>query len=570
MRRPLLPVLPLATVLLGTGCFTDIFAHGDALLPDSDTSDETSSTTEEPTPTSSSDTGDVTTVDEITSGTSSAAPGTDTGAPANEPPVITLFDGIPDFIGEAGPVLLQLAASADVDTVRLSLDDEVLADGLKPGDFPRKHEFLSAADNGPARRFAVRVEDGEGLTAEAEATVSVLLPVSGADKCVFEDPDRGAVSSVVGALKYTDKAIVAVGWRDTGAGPRMTLWRLDPNTCALLGGGPRTISDWSAVPGFAALTSVGAAIDVDATHNLVVAGNFIVAGEPQSYVALLNPGGSLLWEHAGVAGDEVAGVAAATGQFRDRILVVGSRRTSDNPVLTDGAIWMYQTLGNEVFTAPPTILRAPFTDAEKVEDEDNGLSEWVRAVVIEPDTGNAIAVGERKFKPDVNDPFSRAFIVRIHPLGAVLGAPWTSSADTGFVNDAAQSVAVCGDEIVAGGWTRDKPGDAPLQPMIFWIDADGSSKQQRLDVALAPSQTSGIACDREHKIVSAGTRTAGPSDAQVFMVEGPQGPRTTYEAGVPGDDGASAVACDSRGFCGWGGFRSKDGKPYAVVRVHHP
>ena len=54
------------------------------------------------------------------------------------------------------------------------------------------------------------------------------------------------------------------------------------------------------------------------------------------------------------------------------------------------------------------------------------------------------------------------------------------------------------------------------------------------------------------------------------MIEGPEGARVTYDAGVPGDDGATTAACDPRGFCGWGGFRSENAKPYAVVRVHHP
>lgn len=41
-------------------------------------------------------------------------------------------------------------------------------------------------------------------------------------------------------------------------------------------------------------------------------------------------------------------------------------------------------------------------------------------------------------------------------------------------------------------------------------------------------------------------------------------------AGSSGNDGAGAIACDALDFCGWGGYRTANGKPYAVVRVHHP
>ena len=568
-RTPSLSLsLSLAGGLLASGCFADLFAHGDALLPDSDTSDDSTSTSEPMLPTTGEPGLQTATGDEQS--TSTTEPGSGTGASANVPPEIVLFDGVPDFIGEAGPVTLQLVASEDVVSVRLSLDDEVLADDLTPADFPRQHFFLSAADNGPARSFRVVVEDDEGLTAAAMATVAVLLPAAGAEKCIFEDPGLGEVVSGVAALEYTPKAIFAVGSRDTGAGPRLTVWKLDPDTCKLQDGWPRTLANWTEQPALVNLTSVGAAVDVDATENIVVAGNFLVAGEPRSYVALLNPGGSLLWEHAGQLGDEVTGVAVATGQFTDRTFVVGSRRTSDAPVRTDGAIWMYQTVNNSVAVAPPTILRAPFTEQETELDEGNKLSEVVRAVVIDPGTDNALVVGERAFGPNMMMTHTRAFAVMVHPLGDVVGAPWTSPAATWFPHDAARSVAVCGDGFVAGGWTREDVVDAEPRPMSFWIEPDGTSLEQRAELTLTATETHGIACDREHKVVSAGTRSAGGTDAKVFMVPGPLGPRTLYEEGVAGNDGANAVACDPDGFCGWGGYRSANGKPYAVVRVHHP
>jgi hypothetical protein len=72
------------------------------------------------------------------------------------------------------------------------------------------------------------------------------------------------------------------------------------------------------------------------------------------------------------------------------------------------------------------------------------------------------------------------------------------------------------------------------------------------------------------KIVSAATRSSGFPDAQVFTVVGTSDTPVWYEQGAADADGAGAVACDHRGFCGWGGYRTTNAKPYAVVRVHHP
>lgn len=501
-------------------------------------------------------------------------PETTTGAMINLPPTIELFTVTPKDpnemqLSEAGPAELQLVASDDVVKVRLSLDGVELAKNLKLGDFPREWDALSAKDNGLAREFEVVVENAEGLTANATAHLDVQLPQTGAEKCSFEDPGKGAVTSVIAALKYTPDAIVAVGTRETDVGLRLTVWKLGSDKCEVLTGWPRSIVDWTANDTFAAMTSIGVAVDVDEAGNIIVAGNFVVGGNLKSYVARLTPDGARQWEQDGQVGDEVRGVAGAAAQFKNRVFVVGARRTNDVPVRTDGAVWVFIADEKSVFIQPPVILKAPFTPDEVV-DEQNQRSEKLHAVVIEPGTGYALAVGEREFWPGDVNAYSRAFTVRVHPLGDVVGKPWTSKADASLPHDAARSVAVCGDGFMAGGWTRDEPVDAKPQPMIFWVGADGSSTQHRPEPQLPSTQTQGIACDKEGKIVSAGTRTAGSPDAQVFTVLDPFGPRTPYETGVQGDDGAGAVACDWRGICSWGGFRTANMKPYAFVQVHHP
>ena len=105
---------------------------------------------------------------------------------------------------------------------------------------------------------------------------------------------------------------------------------------------------------------------------------------------------------------------------------------------------------------------------------------------------------------------------------------------------------------------------------MLWLDDDASFLEHRHLPQFSGTEIHGIACDREGKVVSAGTRSAGPLDAQVFTVAGKSDTPVWYETGVADDDEARAVACDLRGFCAWGGFRTANGKPYAVIRVHHP
>ena len=571
--------LPIA--VLCSGCLGDTWEQLQEHFTEPATSGGDSSTTTDASPTTTEDVespvASVTgSTEETTSSSTDPGPGmTMTGDPdENLPPKIELFEvtdiiGSPiDHISEAGKVLLQLKVSADAVKVRLYLDDAMLGE-LTPAEFPYPWEAISAKDNGPKRIFKAVALDAEELTDEETAQVGVQLPASGAPKCLFEDPGKGAVVSIISAVKYTSEAIIAVGSRDTGAGLRLTVWLLDPDHCeVILPGWPKNIASWSNSD-LGKLTSTGAAVDVDEDGNIVVGGNFLVDGKKQGYVALLTAAGSLLWEKPAMVGDEVTSVAAATAQFKNRVFVGGAQQTSDNPVRTDGAVWTYVAGDDTVFVGPPVVLAAPFTPDE-LTDLKNVRSEWVRAIAIQPGTGNALAVGEREFRPDINKLYSRTFSVQVHPLGFLVGTPWTSPAATGFVHDAARSLTTCGGGFLAGGWTRDEPANAKPQPMIFWLGTDGVVTQHRSEPQLTSTQIHGIACDREGKIVSAGTRAMGSVDAQVFAVTGAFDGPTWYESGDASDDGAGAVTCDGRGFCGWGGYRTTNGKPYAVVRVHNP
>ncbi len=280
-------------------------------------------------------------------------------------------------------------------------------------------------------------------------------------------------------------------------------------------------------------------------------------------MALLTPDGARLWEKEGAVGEQLAGLAAFTDQFSNRLVGVGWRRTSENPVRTDAMAWVYNAIEGNI-SISSSALKAPFTPDEQPDDL-NARSEWARAVVVK--NGLAFIVGEREFKDEVFIVYKRAFLARVHPLGSV--EPLWTSWGVHSANDAARAITSCGEMLVAGGWDRDQPVDAKPEPLILWFNADGTFKDRRPD-ALAWTQLNGIACDRENKIVSAGTRSTGDGDALAFTVLGSVDQPTWYDKGVAGPDGAGAVACDPRGFCAVAGFRTANGKSYAVVRVHHP
>ncbi len=575
MRDTFYFAVPALTAVMLASCVEQAYQDGVGLAPKEPSSSSTGEPPGIPTTSSAGDPGVHTaTGPEVAESSTSAGPTSasdSTGVGGNAAPKIEGFSASPKHLDEAGPIKLELVASDDVEVVKvhLELDGEKLAE-LTLADFPYTHDVLSAKDNGDKRAFKVTVEDGEGLTAEGTDEVGIQLPQSGVEKCIFEDPEAGTVTSMIAAVTFTSTAIVAVGARDTGGGLRLTVWMLEPKGCKLMPGWPKSMANWGGDKELMKLVSIGSAVDVDEDGNIVVAGNLLVDGKPQSYVALLTKDGSRLWEKAGLVGDEVAGVAAARAESKNRVFVVGSRRTSDAPVRTDGAVWVYQATGDKVWVPPPVTLKAPFTPDEFDKDVSNVLNEWVRAVVVKPGTGTALAVGEREFKPDINKLPTRAFALLIHPLGVAVGTPWTSKAETGFMHNAARSATVCGDSFLAGGWTRDEPADAKPQPIMFWLGPDGSATQHRADLQLAATQTHGIACDRVGKIVSAGIRSTSSPDAQVFAVTGLFDAPIWYDSGDASDDGAGSMACDAWGYCGWGGYRTADKKPYAVLRVHHP
>lgn len=559
-----LPMLMSILAVLPAGCFQELFDAGAALAPNTESSSgsgSTSTSATEVTPTTAVDPGIQTVTGLPDETTALPEPDATSEAPGqNEPPTIALFEVEPSQLSEAGTSQVFLEASADVVKVRLSMNGELVAE-LTPSDFPYLAlEALSAKDNTVQDHvFAVEVEDEEGLTAEATTLLSVQLPPSGAERCLFED--TAVNGGMISALVYTEAAIVAAGWRDTGAGPRAAIWKLDPDHCQPLPGWPRMMTNWTSQEGdLGALHSLATAVAVDEDGHIAVGGNLLVNNKPQRYTALLTAEGSRLWERTGLVGEVVSSVVIAAD---DLVISGGWRFTSDNPPRTDAMIWRHLA-DNSVWKET---LKAPFTADEKP-DIDNLQSEWIRSILIEPGTGFVVVVGERELMDEFNKIYTRAFIARFVPLGGPVGSPSTSPGDA-YKHDAVYSIAVCGDELIAGGWTRadDDPNAAP-QPLFRW--ASGGTWSKRASETMFATELRGAACDREGKVVGAGFRSVGGSDAKVFAFADPLGSRTWYETGAAGDDAANGVACDARGFCAWPGYRTVNAKPVALVRVHHP
>jgi hypothetical protein len=162
-------------------------------------------------------------------------------------------------------------------------------------------------------------------------------------------------------------------------------------------GWPKTIKDWTLVPGLGAKESGATAVAVDATGAIIVAGFYKNGIAFRRYTAKLNDAGTLLWEDPGlVDGEEIAGLAVS--ELGD-VVTAGSIRTTplDQDARYDAGTWGYPhdypyaaERWSDVFTAP---LTDPHPDLTNLQSE-----RW-RAVLALPG-GRFAVIGEREYKDD--------------------------------------------------------------------------------------------------------------------------------------------------------------------------
>lgn len=578
LTRPRTALLLGATVLIIIGCTDDLWADIESRYPratdttDATTADATGSTSttgHEPLPPLQTATwgddgghGD----SDVTAypvPTTDASTGGSLDLAFDPPPEVLLFTAEKTHWDAAALVPLELDATADVTRV-------VLYRGkTQVGEFFPKHypytftyPLISAKDNGELLK--VIVEDAAGQTDEEEISLIVDLPPAGTIECMFQD--QGAKQSSITALIAQQAGFVAAGLRDTGNGDRATLWRFAAADCKgslkPLPGWPRSIDAWSALPQATSLktSSVALAVDVGPGGSFALAATLRdVADKPIPYVAMFSATGSLVWQKLGDPGDELTGLVILPDHS---VLAVGARTAA---LSTDVLASHYKPKGTSA-TIQSYTRAAPFDENEDL-DLPNTRNERAHAVIMQS-ADIALIAGERDYRFELQ-PSRRSFTLRFDPAVGILDGSWTSPGDA-KLHDGIRALTLCNGQALAGGWSGDGlPGDA-ASPLIRWLAPDGSGAKLR-DASITSTRIHAIACDREGKLVSAGTFEAGAlRRARVFAFLDIGDPIIKYVHSELGEDAALALACDALGFCASGGHVVVDGKQTAQLRVHNP
>jgi len=523
--------------------------------PTSDISTTSDGTTGASTTTGGSTAGASTTVGEA---------GTDaTGEPENAKPEIYGFSASPTAIYEPGAVILVLDASPDVIDVDVWYGATLL--GTVPAAaFPYSFDVTSQSMCDGPQTFTATVRDAEGLTATSPpADLFCQLPAPGSQ--VYTRTLEGLTSANGTAITLLpDGGIVAAGALDG----RMMLWRLDVAGDPVAGW-PKTLADWTLVPGLDAKESSATAVAVDSGGKFIVIAGFVKNGIAfRRYVAKLSDKGVLLWEDDGqVDGEEVMGLAvSAAGD----IVTAGSLRTSplDKEPAYDAVTVGYT--GGVKANRWPRVFVKPATDPKP--DMDNFDSERWRGVIAFAN-GHFLVFGERDYwdGDDLNTLFTRTTMVEVSADG-VIGETWTSPGSQ-YANDAALAGTLTDAGFAFTGWCRhDGPNDK-RQACIQTFDGDGKPGQTYVEPW--PTQTAGlgVAQDRMKRLVVAGYKTKpGELDAWVFASIG-AGYSPAWQQ-PPGNQGgwdfAAGVVCEAWGKCTSVGSTTIDGHLAVVVSQRYP
>ncbi len=509
-----------------------------------DTADTSSAS--EPTPT----TGDWTTG--AVSGTTTS--GESTGEPINDPPTVALALS-PEIVEAAGAVELSIEVSRDVVELDVVYRGEIVAT-LPPTDFPYHFEVTSQAKCDGSEGLSVIARDAQGLVADDAKMLACSLPASGSEAHKAKLP--GDTQSLVYSVAVLGDGFVAAGVMDG----QLVVWRVGPDL-QILPGWPRVLADWTAIPNLAALDSAAVGVTVDATQNIIVAGNTVKAGVKTYYVAKLNAAGSRLAEAQGMPEEEAAGVVVTADGV---IVVAGAVRTAAQPPAYDWRVWGHANLGQA-----PWVDTLPL-DAAEEPDVSNKRSEHARAVVVLPG-GELLVVGEREYRKLGKDTFVRASWQRYNGLGMRVNDLWTSDANgPGTSHDAANAVVVLpGDEFVISGWARAKLGQSPHA----WSRRFQKGKALDFRVEpVPPAEAKGIGHDREGNLIVATTLTsAGQLDAWVFAFHGWALPAVWSQppyGDAMGWDGYTSIACTDWGYCLAGGFLTVGDELTGFLRLHNP
>jgi len=346
----------------------------------------------------------------------------------------------------------------------------------------------------------------------------------------------------------------------------MMLWRLDVAGDPVAGW-PKTLADWTLVPGLDANESSATALAVDPGGKFIVIAGFVKNGIAfRRYVAKLSDKGVLLWEDDGqVDGEEVMGLAvSAAGD----IVTAGSLRTSplDKEPAYDAVTVGYT--GGVKANRWPRIFVKPATDP-KLDDLNLDSERW-RGVIALAD-GHFLVFGERDYQDGNGYYFTRTTMVEVSADGDLIGETWTSPGSQ-YANDAALAGTLTDAGFALTGWCRHK-NQGVQQVCIQTFDDDGEPGQTYVEPW--PTQTAGlgVAQDRMKRLVVAGYKTKpGELDAWVFASIGAGYPPAWQQPPVNqgGWDFATGVVCEAWGKCTWVGSTTIDGHLAVIVSQRYP
>lgn len=153
----------------------------------------------------------------------------------------------------------------------------------------------------------------------------------------------------------------------------------------------------------------------------------------------------------------------------------------------------------------------------------------MRAIVPCNSIGYALAVSKRPFKPDDQiTVYSRSFVVRVHPLGDVVGTPWTSWAPA-LRHDAVRAIDLCGN----GYRPEAGPATTPTSTRNLSRSTSSSTRMKRSSAPPSPSAQRDPA--QWHRLRPRGeNRQCG--DAYAWLIRCPslhgRGPVSTHPSGT--------------------------------------
>lgn len=474
--------------------------------------------------------------------------------PVDPPPTIADLVCDPIVADEIGPTVCTYTASADAVNAELLDDGEVIASGPASGSviFP----VIGAPNNNPGSTITVTVRDAAGQTASQSLYQASNVPDPGSEKWTTIEPNDGAFSTA-GAVALQGNYVVVAGVHFKNPQVIGTLRRYDQGGQWLGSdvGWSKSHTDWTEYAWLKVGNFGATGLAVDAEQHIVLVGIAYQDGEPRRYVARFHPDGSLDWELPGPVGTEARGVGV---QPDGTIYVAGAKRTGTNPERWDMEV--------SVFGADKTAYGPiPYSDPE---DDGNYRSERGRAVVV-LESGRVVILGTRELQDPQNpnnpdETILRGVALLFEGKGKRIGDAWTSTGDK-LEYDAILAGAATDEGFASCGYAHANPKvpGSKAQILIRWHGEDLQEvKAARLEATNGAAMCSALGYTMAGAtIVGAHVKVAGEDDNHwIFAVRDAADLRVDYlKHNGPSNGPDRVLALDCEYMCAWAGVETVDG-----------